>query len=172
MKWLAPYQNELESIDDLIETLAVIETAVNREKNRTTGIPPATLFAFEKEALGPLPKKDIIDRYMHEKTITIRDTLLFQYDDTGYSMPEDCIGKKLRVSECNGWLYIYDGANLLRAYSKQKPKSINYTESEYVGALEKAMPDKPIDEINAQARKNLELLSRLGDQYEEKAKNE
>ncbi len=45
-------------------------------------------------------------------------------------------------------------------------------EEEYVDALAKSMPEKPKDEIRSQARKNLEMLSGLGNQYEDNNKNE
>ena len=172
VEWLQPYQDELKSADELIEKIYALENKVNKQNNRTTGLPPQTLFVNEKEVLKPLPGKRIIDSYMNGKEVKVHDTLLFKYDDADYSMPEKYIGKQLYVSECNDCLYVYDGAHLLRPYQKQKSKSINYMEEEYVDALAKSMPEKPKDEIRSQARKNLEMLSGLGNQYEDNNKNE
>ena len=70
-------------------------------------VPPASLFAKEKEYLKPLPSKILLESYLsnHIKQ-TVPPTLLVYYKGNKYSVGSDYISKTVDIYEISNEIYI------------------------------------------------------------------
>lgn len=165
--WYLPYQNELETEEELIKLTSVITQQINEEESRTTGYPRELLFKKEKEYLRPLRHPIMLDTYLKDvNTQKVPSTLLVQYKGNGYSVPKKFINKRVKLCPIDDELYIYHNAELIAQHPITN-KRFNYTESDYKEALrdhygEKSKnPHRTIDQtIEEQAKHNLDLLAR------------
>ncbi len=64
ISWLLPYDNKFKDENELIDIINKVNSQVNQQINRTTNIPPITLFKKEKEYLSPIPNKLLLDSYV------------------------------------------------------------------------------------------------------------
>lgn len=90
-------------------------------------------------------------------------TMLARCAGREFSVPRRCIGRRVRLPlEPGGRLRVYDGGELVATHDTAAPGGpIVYREGDYA----EAMADKRWDgdaDIEAQARRNLELLGGLG----------
>ena len=95
LNWLAPYDGQIESKEDLLNILKDINQRINEENNKTTQLPPLTLFQKEKEYLAPLPNEILLESYIVEvKTQIVPPTLLVRYQGAEYSVAKQKINYK------------------------------------------------------------------------------
>lgn len=161
VNWLKPYDYEFESEEELIEIIKNINVKVNREKNQTTNIPPITLFEKEKEYLQPMPNQVIIENYLDTLIpVKVQNTMLFYYKGCQYSVPKKYINLTLKVKELDNRLYVYYNKNLIVTHDITE-KKLNYREIDYIEGLSSSMPEKSIDQIEALAKHNLEMLDKI-----------
>lgn len=66
MSWLIPYNGEFETEEELIKIVEEINLKVNKQINKTIGVPPIMLFQKEKEHLKPLPSNKILNSYLYD----------------------------------------------------------------------------------------------------------
>ena len=85
---LLAYNNEFDTLDDLINIIKKLNVAINNEPNGTTNIAPIVLFSKEKEYLSPIPSKCMIESYIADSiTCIVPPTLLVKYKGNEYSVP-------------------------------------------------------------------------------------
>lgn len=161
MNWLKPYDGELESVDALIDIIEnVIEREANNQINQGTGLPPAVLFAKEKEYLGPISDHNLMNEYLKDHgRQTVPSTLLINHKGRRYSVPKKYIGKTVDIYEISGQIYIYCNSTLLAIHTITQNK-INYDITHYKEALKDNINKKT--DIEKMAIENLNRLSKLG----------
>lgn len=168
ISWLAPYQNELESEEQLIEAIETINRQINQEPSRTTGVPRNILMNKEKEHLRPLNKQNLLDHYFKDvDTQKVPNTLLVNWKGCGYSVPEEYIGKRVKLAVSDKTLRIYYNAKLIACH-ELTDKPINYHPDHYARALKSSMPiregqseENYQESISRKSSETLELLGKL-----------
>ena len=164
LNWLAPYDGKIESKEDLLNILKDINQRINEENNKTTQLPPLTLFQKEKEYLAPLPNEILLESYIVEvKTQIVPPTLLVRYQGAEYSVAKQFINKRVKLVPIEDKLYIYHNMKIIAIHQITKQK-INYKYEHYTEALKDVM--KKQDDIEKIAIENLALLKGL-DTYHE-----
>ena len=164
LNWLAPYDGKIESKEDLLNILKDIKQRINEENNKTTQLPPLTLFQKEKEYLAPLPNEILLESYIVEvKTQIVPPTLLVRYQGAEYSVAKQFINKRVKLVPIEDKLYIYHNMKIIAIHQISKQK-INYKYEHYTEALKDVM--KKQDDIEKIAIENLALLKGL-DTYHE-----
>ena len=162
VKWIAPYDYELESEDDLINIIEeVITRQCNNQINTSTKMPPAILFLKEKEYLKPLSRDVLLDSYIQEhRTQVVPATLLIAYEGNKYSVPQRYINKRVDIYPIDDKLYIYHNKSLVTIHTISQ-KSVNYKAEHYKEALASSIKNKEID-IDEMAQQNLKRFENLG----------
>ena len=161
VNWVRPYDYEFVTEKDLIEIFKRITNEVNKQVNGTTNMPPVDLFKQEKEYLQPLPTNKIMDNYLDTMIpAKVSSTLLVYYKGEEYSVPSKFIGKTVKLNALNNKLYIYYSKDLIATHEINN-KKFNYLEEHYKNALADSLKNKDKNEIDALAKKNLELLGKF-----------
>ena len=162
VNWLLPYNKEFEDENDLIKIILQITNQVNSEVSQTTNMKRTTLFRKEKEYLQPLPKEQIINKYLDNNMLPAKVTneLLIYYKGCKYSVPKKYINQTVKLKEIDNKLFIYYNKELITTHEITNQK-INYKEEHYVEALKETIPYKKDTEIKEMAKKNLELLGKI-----------
>ena len=161
MKWLKPYDGKLNSVDELINVIEnVITKQANSQVNQGTGLPPATLFAKEKEYLNPITNHNLMNEYLEDHSRQqVPSTLLIYHKGNRYSVPKKYIGKIVDIYHIGNEIYIYFNSILLAIHTITQNK-INYDANHYKDALKDNVKDK--NDIEKMAIDNLNRLSKLG----------
>lgn len=163
IKWLYPYDGEMESVDDVIRTVEdVIASQANRQNNSRTGMPPAALFREEKKYLLPMAHKVLLDTYVEDCfSSTINPDLLVYYKGNRYSVPPECIGHRIKVYPIDDRLYFYDGSKLVAIHNITQ-KAVNYDPNHYGRALMMTLGRNSDIDVDGMAETNLRLLNDIG----------
>lgn len=163
MNWLAPYEGELESENDLIKLIEeTITSQCNQQINTGTGIPPIVLFNKEKEYLHPMPNNILLESYLEEYARKIvPPTLLITYKGRKYSVPQEYINKAVDIYPISDCLYIYYNKKLVAKHTISQNK-VNYDKKHYKDALANKLGYKDKDEIEKMATENLKRLGKVG----------
>lgn len=163
IQWLIPYQNQLNSLEELLNEIKEIETDCNSVPNQTTGIPPSVLFKKEMEYLKPLPNKVLLDSYIQDiETQRVPQTLLIRYDGAEYSVPKKYIGKLVRIVPESNYLYIYHDSTLISVHELRNAGTINYRPEDYMEGLRSSMKkESEEDDIRKMAEANLKRLDKI-----------
>ena len=126
-----PYDGKFADESELISIIDKINQQVNRQSNRTTNMPPITLFSKEKEYLKPLPNKLLLESYIEGVlTQTVPSTLLVSYKGSGYSVPPKFINKRVKLIPIDNKLYIYYNELLVTVHSLSS-NIFNYKNEHY-----------------------------------------
>lgn len=168
-QWLVPYNNELDSVDQLLTVINELEKDVNKRPNETTGLPPDVLFKKEMEHLKPLPSNVLMSSYIQNiETKKVPQTLLVTYGGAQYSVPMKYIGKNIRIVPTANYLYLYHNTALIAVHKKQPRGSINYDRGHYAEGLQSRMKkDIDRDDLMKMVDKNMKLLDRIGDKNDD-----
>lgn len=167
MNWLLPYDGEFDDEADLIRILSDLSSQCNLKVNETTSIPPITLFKQEKEYLKPIANRTLMDSYIDNIIVqTVPQTLLVQYDGSGYSVPPQYIHQKVKLIRIDNQLYIYDNTKLITVHELSHQKR-NYKFDHYYDALKLSSPHKHDNDIRKMAEENLSRFDKLGGHYNE-----
>lgn len=168
VNWIEPYNYELESEDELIETIRRFNDDVNNTVNQTTCIPPVKLIKKEMEHLKPISNTILLESYISDVlTQTVPSTLLVRYAGSEYSVPKEFIGKRVKLVPIDNKLYIYHNMTLITIHDISHHR-INYHEQDYFGAMQEVMPSRlSDDEIRQRSVENLELFGQLEDMRDE-----
>lgn len=160
VSWLLPYDGKFENEADLINIINTINIQCNRQINRTTNIPPVSLFSKEKEYLSPLPNSILLDSYI-EGVITqvVPSTLLVSYKGSGYSLPPQFINKRVKLVPIDNKLYIYYNDSLVTVHHLSS-NPFNYKKDHYNEALSSRISNKSSKDIDDFASSNLELFEK------------
>lgn len=161
MNWLLPYDNELETEEQLKEIIKNIANKTNTEVNQSTNMPPVALFMKEKEYLQSLPNQNIIDNYLDTlMPVKVQNTMLIYYKGCRYSVPKKYINQTVKVKESDNKLYIYYNKDLIAVHEITN-KKINYRQEDYLEGLSSVINNKEQNDIEKLAEHNLELLGKI-----------
>ena len=161
---LLAYDRDFVGLEGLLAAIARIEARSNCEPNDTTGLPPAALFAKEKEYLRPIGNAALLESMIgNVSEQVVPSTMLVRAAGRQWSVPRRCIGRKARVVTMpGGQIRITVAGELVAIHdATQGTSRINYTEEHYM----EAMADKAWaadEDIREQARANLALLDKMG----------
>lgn len=161
---LAAYEGDFDGWEGLDEAIARIERRSNEEPNGTTGVPPELLFMREKDALGPIGNRALLESMLGDVSHqTVPATMLVRCAGREFSVPRRMIGRRARlVLSADGSLRVYDGGDLVAVHDTRAPGGpVVYDPAHYAEALsgKRWCADGDIEEA---ARRNLELLGGLG----------
>ena len=159
LAWILPYDGEFETEEELIEILDKINKKVCIRKCDETGVPPILLFQKEKEYLQPLPKDEIIESYLpHDRQTTVRKDSMVTFNKCKYSVPQEFIGKPVRLQVLNEQLHIYHSTDLIATHTLSG-KRLNYLPEHYLKLYAGCSKDE--DSITKFAEDNLKQLDKL-----------
>lgn len=162
---LRAYEGDFDGWQGLDAAIARVCRRSNEEPNRTTGLPPELLFRREKEALGPLPRDAVLSALVGEVSWqVVPPTMLVRCAGRQFSVPRRCVGRKVRLLLVpGGQLRVYDGGELVATHDTTAAGGpIVYRGADYADAMAGKRWGGPDADIEEQARRNLELLGRLG----------
>lgn len=161
VNWILPYDNEFDTVAELMDIMNKINDKVNTQINETTNMPPISLFNIEKEYLSPLPKQDIINHYIDDMIpAKVSNESLIYYKGTKYSVPPKYINQTVKLQVIDNKLFIYYNTNLIATHEISNQK-FQYHEIDYIKCLKYTMPYKNDNEIEKMAKTNLDLLGRF-----------
>ena len=123
---LKSYNNEFESLDDLVNIVNKFNEECGKEKSQAHNKSVNDVFEKEKEYLIPLPNNNILEKY--KQTIEYRkvsqDSMII-YRGNRYSVPTRFIGSYLGIRIIDNQVYIYDNTDLIRCH-KITENNLNY----------------------------------------------
>ena len=123
---LKSYNNEFESLDDLVNIVNKFNEECGKEKSQAHNKSVNDVFEKEKEYLIPLPNNNILEKY--KQTIEYRkvsqDSMIV-YRGNRYSVPTRFIGSYLGIRIIDNQVYIYDNTDLIRCH-KITENNLNY----------------------------------------------
>jgi transposase len=159
INWLIPYNNELNSEDDIICKLKELTIKVNSSINETTKVTPYFLFQKEKEYLLPIPNRSIVESYKKQiyKYKVHKDSLI-NYKGKKYSVPCKYINQFVTTKQIENNLHIYYNTELIVIHEINN-KNINYKDEHYKQLLSFSIKDNnKIEEIT---KENLNIYDQL-----------
>lgn len=112
---LAAYEGDFDGWEGLDEAAARIERRSDEEPNGTTGVPPELLFMREKDALGPIGNRALLESMLGDVSHqTVPATMLVRCAGREFSVPRRMIGRRARlVLSADGSLRACDGGDLV-----------------------------------------------------------
>ena len=123
---LKSYNNEFESLDDLVNIVNKFNEECGKEKSQAHNKIVNDVFEKEKEYLIPLPNNNILEKY--KQTIEYRkvsqDSMIV-YRGNRYSVPTRFICSYLGIRIIDNQVYIYDNTDLIRCH-KITENNLNY----------------------------------------------
>lgn len=160
---LLAYDGEVRSWADVDAAIARVEARSNEEPSRSTGLPPAALFAREKDLLLPVDVGALSALAGEVSRQRVPATMLVRSRGREYSVPRRCVGRDVRVVRMpGGQLRVWMGGELVAVHdTSASDGAVNYSEAHYAEALagKRWAADRDIEEA---ARENLRLLGGLG----------
>lgn len=114
---LLSYNNEFETLDDLIKIVNKFNEECGKEKSQAHNKIVNDVFENEKKYLIPLPNKNILERY--KQTIEYRKVTqdsMIVYRGNRYSVPTRFIGSYLGIRIIDNQVNIYDNTELIRCH--------------------------------------------------------
>lgn len=160
----AAYEGDFDGWEGLDEAAARIERRGDEEPNGTTGVPPELLFMREKDALGPIGNRALLESMLGDVSHrTVPATMLVRCAGREFSVPGRMIGGRAGlVLSADGSLGACDGGDLVAVHDARAPGGpAAYDPARCAEALpgKRWRADGDIEEA---ARRNLELLGGLG----------
>ena len=146
---LLSYNNEFETLDDLIEIVNKFNEECGKEKSQAHNKVVNDVFEEEKKYLIPLPNRNILEKY--KQTIEYRkvsqDSMIV-YRGNRYSVPTRFINSYLGIRIINNQVYIYDNTELVRCHEITN-NNLNYNNEDKLEILKSdllyGLEDKEIE---------------------------
>lgn len=123
---LLSYNNEFETLEDLIEIVNKFNRQCGKEKSQAHNQIVDNVFEKEKKYLIPLPNKNILEKYKQkiEYRKVSQDSMIV-YRGNRYSIPTRFIGSYLAIRIIENQVCIYDNTELIRCH-KITDNNLNY----------------------------------------------
>lgn len=132
---LLSYNNEFETLDDLIKIVNKFNEECGKEKSQAHNKIVNEVFEDEKKYLIPLPNKNILERY--KQTVEYRkvtqDSMVI-YRGNRYSVPTRFIGSYLGIRIIDNQVNIYDNTELIRCHMISN-NNLNYNDEDKIEIL-------------------------------------
>lgn len=161
---LRAYDGDFEGLGGLLGAIARVESRCNSEVCESTGMPPAALFAREKEYLRPLGNVDLLRSMVGDVSVqTVPPTMLVRAAGRYWSVPRRCIGARATVVAMpGGQVVVKVGGETVAVHDPSEGRGrVVYSEDHYVEAIEGKARFSDAD-IREAARANLALLDAMG----------
>lgn len=132
---LLSYNNEFETLDDLIKIVNKFNEECGKEKSQAHNKIVNEVFEVEKKYLIPLPNKNILERY--KQTVEYRKVTqdsMIVYRGNRYSVPTRFIGSYLGIRIIDNQVNIYDSTELIRCHMISD-NNLNYNDEDKVEIL-------------------------------------
>ena len=132
---LLSYNNEFETLDDLIKIVNRFNEECGKEKSQAHNKIVNDVFENEKKYLIPLPNKNILERY--KQTIEYRKVTqdsMIVYRGNRYSVPTRFIGSYLGIRIIDNQVNIYDNTELVRCHMVSD-NNLNYNSEDKMEIL-------------------------------------
>ena len=132
---LLSYNNEFETLDDLIKIVNKFNEECGKEKSQAHNKIVNEVFEVEKKYLIPLPNKNILERY--KQTVEYRKVTqdsMIVYRGNRYSVPTRFIGSYLGIRIIDNQVNIYDNTELVRCHMISK-NNLNYNDKDKIEIL-------------------------------------
>lgn len=132
---LLSYNNEFETLDDLIKIVNKFNEECGKEKSQAHNKVVNEVFEDEKKYLIPLPNKNILEKY--KQTIEYRKVTqdsMIVYRGNRYSVPTRFIGSYLGIRIIDNQVNIYDNTELVRCH-KISENNLNYNNKDKLEIL-------------------------------------
>lgn len=162
MSRLQPYNNEFETIDELLTIVNKVMEEINNEVSQATGEMPNLRWKKEKEYLLPLPSQTLIDDYLNKPiTRIVTKESMVVYKKNKYSLSPKYIGKTVTLEVIDGKLNIYLNKEKIGEHAISN-KHYNYLESDYIEILKSdAFKFKDPEEIEQFAKKQMAIYDKI-----------
>lgn len=162
MSRLAPYNNEFESEQDLINIIKSLNLKLNNEICQAFNDTPINKFNKEIEYLNPLPNLSIRKHYTsisQEYKVGKDSTVSFKGNK--YSIPIDFINKKVSLEVKDNFLHIYYNTILIESHVISE-SILNYKKDTLKDILKsdslKHFSDDSIDDFISNNLKSMDIL--------------
>lgn len=132
---LLSYNNEFETLDDLIKIVNKFNEECGKEKSQAHNKIVNDVFENEKKYLIPLPNKNILEKY--KQTIEYRKVTqdsMIVYRGNRYSVPTRFIGSYLGIRIIDNQVNIYDNTELVRCHMVSD-NNLNYNSEDKMEIL-------------------------------------
>ena len=132
---LLSYNNEFETLDDLIKIVNKFNEECGEEKSQAHNKIVNDVFENEKKYLIPLPNKNILEKY--KQTIEYRKVTqdsMIVYRGNRYSVPTRFIGSYLGIRIIDNQVNIYDNTELVRCHMVSD-NNLNYNSEDKMEIL-------------------------------------
>ena len=132
---LLSYNNEFESLEDLINIVNKFNEECGKEKSQAHNKIVNEVFEEEKKYLIPLPNKNILEKYKQkiEYRKVPQDSMIV-YKGNRYSVPTRFIGSYLGIRIIDNQVCIYDNTELVRCHTISD-KNLNYNNEDKIEIL-------------------------------------
>ena len=132
---LLSYNNEFETLDDLIKIVNKFNDECGKEKSQAHNKIVNEVFEDEKKYLIPLPNKNILERY--KQTVEYRKVTqdsMIVYRGNRYSVPTRFIGSYLGIRIIDNQVNIYDNTEFIRCHMISN-NNLNYNKEDKIEIL-------------------------------------
>lgn len=162
MDGLKVYNNEFESIEELIDIVNNFNLTLNNEVSQATKQKPVERFIKEKEHLQPLPNQNLLNDYLTRPiTRIVSKESMITYKYHKYSLDTKYIGKTVILKVKNELMEIYFNGILIEKHPISN-KFLNYKKEHMIKILESdVFKDMPANEIEKIAERNMSLYDNL-----------
>jgi hypothetical protein len=159
---LKVFNNEFETIDELIVFVQTYNNYLNSTVSSATGLISNNILKKEKEYLLPLPPKEIFEAYLSTPIVRkVSNESMVTYSSNKYSVPTKYIGKTMELVIKYNMLHIYYTKNLVCTHQIGS-KKFNYLPEHYKEILKSnAFRNSSDDEIEEIANKNLKVFDQM-----------
>lgn len=156
------YQGQL-NYQELHQFVQKLCDRINNSYHQGTGAIPILGLEKERNLLSALPSERIRDFYKVTHTLVkVNPSNMVSYLSNQYSVPPGYIGKAVGLQVYDKTLYIYLNMNLIAQHHLSN-KKLNYQANHYTELLSRQLPNKPEDEIEELALKNLAAINEVYD---------
>ena len=147
---LLSYNNEFETLNDLIEIVNKFNEECGKEKSQAHNKIVNEIFEDEKKYLIPLPNKNILEKYKQQVEYRkVSQDSMIVYRGNRYSVPTRFIGSYLGIRITDNQVYIYDNTELIRCH-EITDNNLNYNKEDKLEILKSdllyGLDDKEIED--------------------------
>ena len=162
MDRLKVYNDELESLDDIIKRIKEFNIELNNEISQATNEKPISLFKKEKEYLKPVINQNILDTYKELQTRKVSKESMIEYKGNKYSLPTFYVGKIVEIDIKDNNLYIYYNKKYVKHHAISN-KLYNYDKNDFIEILKSDVyKNKSYEELEKIAHSRLKAFDNLG----------
>lgn len=153
---LDPYNEEFETLEDLIKIVNNFNINVNDEINTITEEKPIKRIEEEKKYLLPVANYEILSSYKTKETRKVTNESMISYEGNKYSVPIEYIGDIVEISVDDNNLQIYYNSKLIRIHQLSN-KKFNYDKTDYTEIVKNSIETrgKTSEEIEEITEKRL-----------------